>query len=41
MRFLAFENGTGMVETTFSLKNYQREGHMIGPQRPYLLAGKV
>jgi DNA polymerase-3 subunit alpha/error-prone DNA polymerase len=41
MEFLTFEDETGMVETTFFPQPYRRFCHMLGRNRPYLLAGKV
>jgi len=41
MEFLTFEDETGIVETTFFPKAYQRFCHMIDRARPYLLTGKV
>ena len=41
MEFLTFEDETGIVETTFFPKTYDRFCHLIDRGRPYLLEGKV
>jgi DNA polymerase-3 subunit alpha/error-prone DNA polymerase len=41
MEFLTFEDETGIVETTFFPKTYERFCHMVDRNRPYVLAGKV
>jgi DNA polymerase III alpha subunit len=41
MEFLTFEDETGIVETTFFPKTYDRFCHLIDRGRPYLLWGKV
>jgi len=41
MKFLTFEDDTGIVETTFFPEAYSRFCHMIDYNRPYLLYGKV
>ncbi len=41
MEFLTFEDETGIVETTFFPKTYERFCHMVDWNRPYVLAGKV
>ncbi len=41
MEFLTFEDDTGLVETTFFPRTYDRFCHLIDPGRPYLLEGKV
>jgi DNA polymerase-3 subunit alpha/error-prone DNA polymerase len=41
MEFLSFEDETGLVETTFFPKVYDKFCHMIDWGRPYLLSGKV
>ncbi|MCP4746292.1 MAG: DNA polymerase III subunit alpha [Desulfobacteraceae bacterium] len=41
MEFLTFEDETGLIETTFFPKVYDRFCHMIDHGRPYLLSGKV
>lgn len=41
MEFLTFEDETGIVETTFFPKTYDRFCHLIDRGRPYLLGGKV
>ncbi|MEJ2040684.1 MAG: hypothetical protein P8X55_17405 [Desulfosarcinaceae bacterium] len=41
MEFLTFEDETGIVETTFFPKAYDRFCHLIDHGRPYLLKGKV
>ena len=41
MEFLTFEDQTGIVETTFFPKAYNRFCHLIDRDRPYLLRGVV
>ena len=41
MEFLTFEDETGIVETTFFPKAYDRFCHLIDRGRPYLLGGIV
>jgi error-prone DNA polymerase len=41
MEFLTFEDDTGIVETTFFPKAYDRFCHLIDRGRPYLLGGMV
>jgi DNA polymerase III alpha subunit len=41
MEFLTFEDETGIVETTFFPKAYDRFCHLIDRDRPYLLGGTV
>ncbi len=41
MEFLTFEDETGIVETTFFPKTYDRFCHLIDRGRPYLLGGLV
>ncbi len=41
MEFLTFEDETGIVETTFFPKAYDRFCHLIDRGRPYLLGGTV
>ena len=41
MEFLTFEDHTGIVETTFFPKAYDRFCHLIDRGRPYLLQGQV
>jgi DNA polymerase-3 subunit alpha/error-prone DNA polymerase len=41
MEFLTFEDETGIVETTFFPKTYERFCHMVDQNRPYVLEGKV
>jgi error-prone DNA polymerase len=41
MEFLTFEDETGIVETTFFPKAYERFCHMVDRNRPYVLEGKV
>jgi DNA polymerase-3 subunit alpha/error-prone DNA polymerase len=41
MEFLTFEDETGIVETTFFPRAYDRFCHLIDHGRPYLLKGKV
>jgi DNA polymerase-3 subunit alpha/error-prone DNA polymerase len=41
MEFLTFEDETGIVETTFFPKTYERFCHTVDRNRPYVLEGKV
>jgi DNA polymerase-3 subunit alpha/error-prone DNA polymerase len=41
MEFLSFEDETGIIETTFFPKVYDKFCYMIDWGRPYLLSGKV
>ena len=41
MEFLTFEDESGIVETTFFPKTYERFCHMVDRNRPYILEGKV
>ena len=41
MEFLTFEDESGLVETTFFPKTYERFCHMVDRNRPYVLEGKV
>jgi DNA-directed DNA polymerase III PolC len=41
MKFLSFEDETGMVETVFFPKSYAAFCHMLNYGKPYLLYGKV
>ncbi len=41
MEFLTFEDETGIVETTFFPKAYNRFCHMLDLDRPYILTGLV
>jgi len=41
MEFLTFEDETGVVETTFFPRTYDRFCHIMDYGRPYLLEGKV
>ncbi len=41
MKFLTFEDDTGIVETVFFPKPYARFCHMLDYGRPYVLTGKV
>lgn len=41
MKFLTFEDETGIVETVFFPKAYARFCHMLDPGRPYVLTGRV
>jgi len=41
MRFVTFEDETGIVETTFFPGAYKRFRHILDYGRPYLLSGKV
>lgn len=41
MEFLTFEDETGLVETTFFPRVYQRCCHLLEADRPFLLTGKI
>jgi error-prone DNA polymerase len=41
MKFVSFEDTTGVYETVFFPKVYHRFCHMLNEMRPYLLKGKV
>jgi DNA polymerase-3 subunit alpha/error-prone DNA polymerase len=41
MKFLTFEDETGIVETVFFPKPYARFCHMLDYGRPYLITGRV
>jgi len=41
MEFLTFEDESGLVESTFFPKTYERFCHMVDRNRPYILEGKV
>ena len=41
MKFVSFEDTTGIYETVFFPKVYHRFCHMLSEMRPYLLKGKV
>jgi len=41
MKFVTFEDDTGLVETTFFPKAYDRFCHILDYGRPFLLSGKV
>jgi DNA polymerase-3 subunit alpha/error-prone DNA polymerase len=41
MEFLTFEDETGIVETTFFPKAYDRFCHLMDSGRPFLLKGRV
>jgi DNA polymerase-3 subunit alpha/error-prone DNA polymerase len=41
MKFLTFEDDTGIVETVFFPKTYRRFCHALDYGRPYLISGKV
>ncbi len=41
MKFVTFEDETGITETVFFLKTYHRFCHVLIPGRAYLLSGKV
>jgi error-prone DNA polymerase len=41
MKFVSFEDTTGIYETVFFPKVYDRFCHMLNDMRPYLLKGKV
>ena len=41
MKFVSFEDTTGLYETVFFPKVYYRYCHMLSEARPYILKGKV
>jgi hypothetical protein len=41
MKFVSFEDETGLCETVFFPREYRRFCHMLGKGRAYLLRGKV
>jgi len=41
MKFISFEDTTGIYETVFLPKVYNRYCHMLNAMRPYILEGKV
>ena len=41
MKFVSFEDTTGVYEAVFFPKAYHRFCHMLNEMRPYLLKGKV
>jgi DNA polymerase III alpha subunit len=41
MKFLSFEDQTGIYETVFFPKPYNRFCHMLNASRPYILKGRV
>ena len=41
MKFVSFEDTTGLYETVFFPKVYNRYCHMLNGARPYILKGKV
>jgi len=41
MKFISFEDTTGLYETVFFPKVYNRYCHMLNAERPYILRGKV
>lgn len=41
MKFISFEDTTGIYETVFFPKVYNRYCHMLNASRPYILEGKV
>jgi len=41
MKFVSFEDTTGIYETVLFPKVYNRFCHMLNDMRPYLLKGKV
>ena len=41
MKFVSFEDTTGLYETVFFPKTYNRFCHMLNEMRPYVLKGKV
>ncbi|MBS3758691.1 MAG: DNA polymerase III subunit alpha [Desulfobacterales bacterium] len=41
MKFVTFEDETGIIETTFFPKAYNRFCHILGYDRPFLLSGRV
>jgi DNA polymerase-3 subunit alpha/error-prone DNA polymerase len=41
MKFITFEDETGIVETTFFPKAYRQFCHILDYDRPYVISGKV
>jgi len=41
MKFITFEDETGILETTFFPKTYHRFCHILDDGHPYLISGKV
>jgi DNA polymerase III alpha subunit len=41
MKFVSFEDTTGLYETVFFPKEYNRFCHMLNGSRPYILEGRV
>ena len=41
MKFVSFEDQTGIYETVFFPKAYHRFCHMLNAERPYMLKGRV
>ena len=41
MKFVSFEDPTGIYETVFFPKAYNRFCHMLNASRPYILKGRV
>jgi len=41
MKFVSFEDGTGIYETVFFPEVYHRYCHMFGASRPYVMKGRV
>jgi error-prone DNA polymerase len=41
MKFVSFEDPTGIYETVFFPKAYHQFCHMLNKMRPYILKGKV
>jgi len=41
MKFLSFEDSTGIYETVFFPKVYHRYCHMLDASRPYVMKGRV
>jgi len=41
MKFVSFEDTTGLYETVFFPKVYHRHCHMLNKMRPYVLNGRV
>jgi error-prone DNA polymerase len=41
MKFVTFEDETGIMETVFFPKTYHRFCHILASSRPYLLSGQV
>lgn len=41
MKFVSFEDSTGLYEAVFFPKEYQLFCHMLNRMRPYILKGKV